>query len=75
MHSAILICLGWDDVGGMAEVEGDEGTWDVPGSGCCCGGWRVEDEGRGGCGTEVVAEEGSTEGVPRELGLRSGREE
>ena len=33
------------------------------------GGWSV------GCGPVVVAEEGSTEEVPRELGVRSGRKE
>jgi hypothetical protein len=55
-------------------MEGDDGTCEVPASACC---WRVEDA-KGGeveCGTEVVAEEGSTEDVPRELGARSGREE
>ena len=48
----------------------------MPDSGCCWNSWLVEAEKGGvvGCKMEVVAEEGSTEDVPRELGVRSGRE-
>jgi hypothetical protein len=55
-------------------MEGDEGTCEMPGSGCCCCCccWRavVEDANDG-----EVAEEGSRGGVVGELGERSGREE
>ena len=54
---------------GDAEGEGDGGTCEVPASGRR---WGVGDA-KGG--EVVVAEEGSTEEVPRELGVRSGREE
>jgi hypothetical protein len=60
-------------------MEGDDGACEVPASACWCAGqWRVEEAKKGEeeeGGKEVVAEEGSTEDDPRELGVRSGREE
>ena len=62
----------WD-----AEAEGDGGTCEEPGSASGWGYWWDENDRGGGVGrgAVVVAEEGSTEDVPRELGARSGREE
>jgi hypothetical protein len=59
-------------------VEGDEGACDGPTSDWRCGGgWRAVEDARGeiGRGRGGVAEEGSREDAPRELGGRSGREE
>lgn len=53
-------------------MEGDEGACATPGSTCCC---RVGGVVESGMEVAGVAEEGSTEEVPRELGVRSSREE
>ena len=61
-------------------MEGDEGGCEGPASDCrCFGGRRAAENAKGGGeigrGREGVAEEGSREGEPRELGVRPGREE